>query len=157
MGKGKIPIIKTIIGALIIAIIIRSLIFQVMKKDMFQMINARIKFFLTFFVMFHLMMGQVTLDGIPYTKYKNIENDLEKIILDTVPVEILLAEDKKRAPGTPFRYGYVHETEFNPNNSGSWRDLEDGSRIWQIHFQSNDAYAINIEYDKSYLVPDQNS
>ena len=122
-----------------------------MKKDMFQIIKARMKFILTFFVMVHLMMGQVTLDGIPYTKYKKIENNLEKIILDTVPVEILLAEDEKRVPGAPFRYGYVHETEFNPNNSGSWIELEDGSRIWQIHFESNDAYAINIEYENFFI------
>ena len=44
-----------------------------MKKDMFQIKKAKMKFILTFFVMLHLMMGQVTLDGIPYTKYKIIK------------------------------------------------------------------------------------
>jgi hypothetical protein len=109
------------------------------------------KFIFTLFLMVHFVMAQVTLGGIPYTKLHEINNDLDRIILDSVPLEILLNEDDNREPGTPFRYGYIHETEFNPNNSGKWIELEDGARIWQIHFKSSDAYSINIEYENFFL------
>ena len=109
------------------------------------------KFIFSLLLMVQFIMAQIMSDGVPYTKLNKINNNLNKIILDTVPLETLLDEDRNREPGTPFRYGLIHKTEFNPNNSGNWMDLEDGARIWQIHFKSNDAYAINIEYENFFI------
>ena len=93
----------------------------------------------------HFLMAQTTLDGIPYTKLHKINNNLDKVILESVQLEILLNEDENREPGTPFRYGYIHEVEFNITNSGKWIELEDGSRIWQIHFKSRIGINLNIK------------
>ena len=109
------------------------------------------KFIFRLFLMAQFLMAQMALEGTPYTKSHEINNTVDKIILDEIPLEKLLIEDENREPGTPFRYGFIHETDFNVYNSGKWTELDDGSKIWQIYFQSSGAYSMSIEYENFFI------
>ena len=66
-------------------------------------------------------------------------------------IEKLLLEDENRPPATPFRYGHKFNVNLNLQNSGEWKSLENGDRIWTLSIKSEDAKAISIEYDNFKL------
>jgi hypothetical protein len=68
-------------------------------------------------------------------------------VFESVDVEVMLNEDLSRPSGTPYRYGYIHKGKYTPQNSGLWTELKDGGFLWQIYFESTDAFALSLEYE----------
>ncbi len=68
--------------------------------------------------------------------------------LPVVDVSALLQEDiahsneKDRA----FRYAFKHSVDFSLNESGRWKNLDNGDRIWRIGIKSSDALALNVTF-----------
>jgi len=61
-------------------------------------------------------------------------------------------EDREdEANGIPPRFGYIHEVNYNLENSGEWTDLPDGDKIWRLTISCPDALSINLLYDKFWL------
>ncbi len=54
-------------------------------------------------------------------------------------------------PDIPLRYAKVLDTDLNFNNSGTWTDLPDGSRIWRLEIRSEDAKSLNLNYKNFYM------
>jgi len=68
----------------------------------------------------------------------------------------LLAEDADRsAHGAkgPFRFGVNHPADLSMLNSGTWRILEDGTRVWRSVLHCPDAKSINLVFGE-YTVPE---
>jgi hypothetical protein len=70
-------------------------------------------------------------------------------------VEALRAEDVERErSGMPVtRIGKVLPVVFNPDNSGTWEVLEDGSRLWRIRVSSPGAVSLSLSL-KRFDLPD---
>ena len=56
--------------------------------------------------------------------------------------------DKVKAPA---RFGYTHIVNYNLNNSGTWYELSNGDKIWQLNITCPEAKSINLCYDKFWL------
>ena len=52
----------------------------------------------------------------------------------------------------PFRFGSPFEVNYNLNNSGEWIETDLG-RIWRLSITSEDAYSINLIYNR-FVLPD---
>ena len=68
----------------------------------------------------------------------------------------LLAEDAERSAGGakgPFRFGVNHTTDLSLLNSGTWRTLEDGTRVWRSVLHCPEAKSINLVFGE-YVVPE---
>lgn len=69
--------------------------------------------------------------------------------------EALLAEDAANAAlgiKGPFRFGVNHTTDLTMENSGTWNELEDGTRLWRLELLCQEALAVNFEFSE-YQVP----
>lgn len=51
----------------------------------------------------------------------------------------------------PWRFGKNFEVDYNINNSGTWTNLPNGDRIWQLRISSPGALTMNVIFDKYYL------
>lgn len=53
----------------------------------------------------------------------------------------------------PPRFGYPHKVNVNLNNSGVWKELSNGDKLWLLNVVCPDAVSINFLYDK-FWIPD---
>ena len=102
-------------------------------------------------LLLQLVWTQQSQGGNPFSKNHKISNSIHTITLPKVDHEILLEEDFYREEGTPYRYGFKHKVNLNPENSGTWKNTSDGGRIWQIRLYSEGAYSISIEYENFFI------
>ena len=109
------------------------------------------KICILFYFIFTFGLTQDNIGGKPFSLENNLELNIKQITLPQVNVEKLLNEDLNHIPGTPMRYGYKFDVNYSLNNSGSWIELENGDRIWQLAIFSKNAYALSLEYDDFYL------
>ena len=102
-------------------------------------------------VILQFALGQQTKEGVPYSQIHGLGENYHTITLPQIDRDALLEEDTYREMGTPYRYGYIHEVHYTPENSGTWSETADGGRMWQVRFTSEDAYAISFEYEKFHI------
>jgi len=70
-------------------------------------------------------------------------------MLDMAKIE---AEDKEDEEyDMPPRFGYSHKVDYNLNNSGIWRELPNGDRLWQLNVVCPGALSVNFCYDKFWI------
>jgi len=62
-------------------------------------------------------------------------------------------EDDKQN-GLPPRFGYPVNANLNLTNSGTWKVLSNGDRIWRLEIECIDAISINLLYDEFWLPQD---
>ena len=68
-------------------------------------------------------------------------------VMPPVDVEALLAEDARQEAmnrPAPTRFATAHEVEFDPDSSGTWEILADGSRLWRLRISSPGALSLNL-------------
>lgn len=80
---------------------------------------------------------------------------------DLVPLEIMgsfniekqLEEDAINMSNKvgPYRFGYEHNVNLNLQNSGVWKKLANGDRVWRIGLKCQDALSINVIFHDIYL------
>ncbi len=72
-----------------------------------------------------------------------------------VDVKALIQEDSvdNLYKDRPYRFGYNHLVNFSLDNSGTWTNLSNGSRIWQLDVKSEGAVSINLAFSNFYLPP----
>jgi len=54
----------------------------------------------------------------------------------------------------PFQFAHPFFVGFNPLNSGSWGESEDGFQVWQLEIRSKGAYSLNLKFEGFDLPPD---
>ncbi len=98
--------------------------------------------------------AQISGGGTPVSFNKLSLSAVESVVTGTVDVEAYLAEDKiEQEQGMPFRFGAPFDVNYSLYNSGTWDELDDGSRIWRLEIKSPGAFSINLIYDYFYMPP----
>ncbi len=106
-----------------------------------------------------LIFGAFTMqaqkDVKPYTfTHSNISYDVDSRVLPALDVEELYKDDAINAEkGSPLRVGLVRPVSYTFENSGRTDILEDGSRLWRLTIQSEDAYMLNIFFS-TFNIPE---
>jgi hypothetical protein len=80
--------------------------------------------------------------------------EVMRVEMPSVDLDAYRAEDARiEASGVPapFRFAAVHESDFTPDNSGTWEDLADGSSLWRLRIVSPDALSLNLGLDRFNL------
>ncbi len=74
------------------------------------------------------------------------------IVMPEFDLQALLLEDSiKRKLDRDNRAGYAYDVNFNLENSGEWKTLENGDRIWHLVLACPGAKSINVYYDKFWM------
>jgi hypothetical protein len=100
--------------------------------------------------------GQLSIKGIPLALDNHKAILLSDPDVKTFPapdLQLLMMEDQviDTIFEIPFRFGENIYTSLNPDNSGTWDYLEDGSRVWQLGIKSEGAVSINLAFDRYHL------
>lgn len=73
----------------------------------------------------------------------------------TMPtLDMAKIEEESKVDGDndmPLRFGYCHKVHYTPNNSGTWYELPDGDRLWQLEVICPEALSVCFSYDKFWL------
>jgi lysyl endopeptidase len=81
---------------------------------------------------------------------------VERHTLPSVDASALMAEDAARAEQGikgPYRFGFNHTVDLSMENSGTWSELADGTRLWRIRVECPGALSINFVFGE-YVVPE---
>ncbi len=101
--------------------------------------------------------AQISQGGTPRSFQKLVSNlDVPIEILPGVDIEKLREEDTERKKlGKEFdrRFGHNFYVGYNTENSGVWKSLPNGDRIWQLKIKSENALSINLTFS-TYNLPE---
>ena len=105
-----------------------------------------------------LTVAQISQGGYPPGLILENARTIEISTFEEMPdfnLDALRKEDEvfDGMPGIPWRFGNNFDVNLNPYNSGTWYELEDGSRLWRLGITSKGALSINLGFDK-YLLPE---
>ncbi len=84
-------------------------------------------------------------------KHRNENHIVTMPQLDMAKIEKEDREDDEY--DMPPRYGYRHKVNYNLNNSGTWYELPNGDKLWQLNVVCPNALSVNFCYDK-FWIPD---
>ena len=117
----------------------------------------------SFFLSFFLLLSLVTFSqqgdgGLPKTFKEVIDyNKIDKRVFDEPNIAALKIEDSltDNSGTAPWRFGFNNNTNINISNSGTWINLPNGDRIWQLVVVCKNALTINLTFSQT-LIPTGN-
>lgn len=101
----------------------------------------------------NFLYSQISSGGIPPSFKFGINTSIDRVEIQPMSLKNVFEEiDKFPKDGHIPVIGYSLFTDLSPENSGTWSDLPDGSRIWQLQIKSPGALSIGVYYD-SFTLP----
>lgn len=102
--------------------------------------------------------AQINQGGTPLglqPQFKTQLNTPQVAMMQEVDIQKLIEEDKvmDTIRDIPFRFGENLYVGLNPDNSGTWDYLDNGSRVWQLSVMSKGAVSINLAFNQYHLPP----
>jgi hypothetical protein len=101
--------------------------------------------------------AQYSEGGTPVGFDKFIVNDpIPVVTMPSFNVQEMLDEDQARLEAGikgPFRFGRNFDVYITPQNSGVWKTLANGDKLWRIGIESQGAYSLNFIFNK-YKLPE---
>ena len=77
---------------------------------------------------------------------------IDKRIMPALDMEAIIKEDlEDELYDYPPRFGYSHKVDYNLQNSGTWHELSNGDKLWQLTISCPKAVSINLLYDKFWI------
>ena len=79
--------------------------------------------------------------------------NLPVVSLPAINRDSMLAEDAidEHFKGRPYRFGYNHLVYYTPENSGTWTELSNGDRIWQLDVKARNSFSLNFGFSNFKL------
>ena len=99
------------------------------------------------------MVAQVTNEGKPASWSLKIKSNVQAIILPSVDIQKIKAEDdiNDKTQTKPYRIGIPYTINYGLENAGTWAQLPNGDRVWRILFNSQNAVHLSVIFDKFYM------
>lgn len=105
--------------------------------------------------LFANLRAQISTNELPYSfmeenKYLIQQNknaiEVYNILLPKTVQELEKEDIEFDSDGVPPRFGYPIPVQYTMENSGTWRILENGDKLWQMTIYSPGALSINLLY-----------
>lgn len=98
-------------------------------------------FLLCIFVCFSTR-AQLSTNEEPISFKRSVEIDTNRQVdtktMPSLDMEAITKEDiEDEEYGYPPRFGYSHIVEYNLHNSGTWQELSNGDKLWQLTISSH--------------------
>ena len=98
--------------------------------------------------------AQISQGGRPYSFSSTISDSIATRTMAALDVAALIAEDELEAAQSsplPPRFGYAFKVSLGLDSAGTWTELPNGDRVWQLRITAPGAYSINLLYDDFWL------
>jgi hypothetical protein len=89
------------------------------------------------------------IDSEMQVKHRSVNTIVTMPELDMGKIEKEDKEDEEK--DLPPRFGYRHKVNYNLNNSGTWYELPNGDKLWQLDIVCPNALSVNLCYDKFWI------
>lgn len=115
------------------------------------------EFVLSILLLFFILSksnAQLNIGGKPVTLEQNLEySHVEVKIMPSFDSQRMLEEDRdaKYFKTQAFRFAKSFNVDYSLNNSGTWEELADGSKIWRLGIYSPGAYSLNVIFKEFYI------
>jgi hypothetical protein len=117
----------------------------------------------SFFLSFFLLLSLVTFSqqgdgGLPKTFKEVVDyNKIDMRVFDEPNIAALKIEDSltDNSGTAPWRFGFNNNTNINITNSGTWINLPNGDRIWQLVVVCKNALTVNLTFSQT-TIPEGN-
>lgn len=109
--------------------------------------------FFIFVALFQFSFSQESGRELPYSWEHDVRSTIETVRLPVLDLATVIAEDEinDRDKSQPWRYGITRPLTLDLQNTGTWTDLPNGARLWQIAINSPSAINISVNYDNFFL------
>jgi hypothetical protein len=103
---------------------------------------------ISFLLTFLFSWGQQGDGGRPRSYKLDEFPKIDAFTFATPDIAALRAEDEvnDQTGNGPWRFGYNNHTSLNMDNSGSWFELPDGSRLWMLSLTCQEALTVNLTF-----------
>lgn len=111
-------------------------------------------FFLYAILLSLSLCAQISHGGIPFSFHEKSQlSEPTYVVMPTVNLAALQAEDAVNdlQKDIPWRFGYNHTVQLNPQNSGQWHNVA-GGKVWTLGIHCPEAQSINLTFSK-YKLP----
>lgn len=99
-----------------------------------------------------LVSAQVSHGGTPWSIAAQDKTSIQTEVMPAIDLNRLQLEDRiDAAEGKAFRFGEAFSVNLSMENTGTWTDLPDGSRVWRLRISCPGAYSINLIYSAFHL------
>ena len=79
-------------------------------------------------------------------------SSIQTVTMPALDMEKIEAEDKEDEKNNkPPRFGYRHKVNYNLRNSGTWYELPNGDKLWQLNVVCPGALSVNLAYDEFWI------
>jgi hypothetical protein len=92
--------------------------------------------------------------GLPKTFKEVVDyNKIDKRVFDEPNITALKIEDSltDNSGTAPWRFGFNNQTNINISNSGTWTNLPNGDRIWQLVIVCKNALTVNLTFSQTFI------
>lgn len=114
--------------------------------------------FLCLFILVGGIKAQLSTNELPISfgfKQEDLtdtEDTVPTVVMPELDMEKIEAEDKEdELYDMPPRFGYQHKVDYNLNNSGTWKELPNGDKLWRLNVVCPHALSVNFCYDKFWI------
>lgn len=100
-------------------------------------------------ILFSQNINQISDGGTPWGyKFSLYDEEIPMMDMGLVDVAALEAEDAIVDPlkDRPWRFGFNHYVGYNLNNSGVWKTLDNGDKVWRLGITCPGALTINLAF-----------
>lgn len=99
--------------------------------------------------------AQLSTHGTPYSFNTNLSRaNIPEITTDVIDLVAVRAEDAIRdQQNVPYRFAIPFKVNHNLENSGVWRTLPNGDRLWRLKITCPGAISTNFLYSDFYMPP----
>ena len=120
--------------------------------------SFRILFLIAFLCSFSVVIAQLSTNEQPISFSETFilaENERKTVPVITMPELDMIkieAEDRQdEEDGIPPRFGFRHKVNYDLTNSGTWKELPNGDKLWWLNVVCPGALSVNFCYDKFWI------
>ncbi len=98
--------------------------------------------------------AQINIGGEPISSMMQLNESFGSVTMPEFDLQKMLDEDRitEQIQDMPRRYAKIFDTDISPENSGTWEELSDGSRVWRVAINSAGAISLGLAY-KDFFLP----
>ena len=96
------------------------------------------------------LLAQLSVGGSPPSFSYNISRDQETVVSVPAPDLADVRSEDSLYP-SPYCFGMVIPVEVNPENTGSWITLPDGTETWRVMIKAPGALALTAYFDRFHI------
>ncbi len=106
------------------------------------------------FLLVHpILHAQISAGGTPLSFQANVQATFTKQVKkeSIAKAPITKWEEEDRKIGSNFRFAAPIAVDYSLDKNGTWTELPNGDRIWQLHIQSKGAISMAVLYDQFFI------